>query len=117
VRVKVVRIVTLKTGEQQVIAHVEEQITGKSLGSEIYIWNGDVDNTLPTNSEGRSRQMLHSGEYLLFLEREVNLGYTPCISSWVGFVEIRDGMVLWRKEKLPLADVLRDIPRSGIGPK
>ena len=116
-RVEVTRTITLKTGDQQVNARVIEQITGKPLLTPITIWNGNVTTSLPQNTEGRGRFQFHAGEYLVFLERETDKGFTPCVSSWVGFAEIRDGIIHWRSTQLRLADVLRDISRTGTGPK
>ncbi len=115
-RVEIVRVITLSTGEQQANAKIEEQITGKPLGSEIFIWNGDVA-TLPGIDKGRSGQTLHAGKYLVFLERRGPYDYTPCINSSVGFAEIRGEMVHWRGAELRLTNVLQTLPRTGIGPK
>lgn len=115
--IEVTHTATLSTGEQQLVAKVVEQITGKPLGKEILIWNGDVRGGLPENHEGRSRQLLHSGTYLVFLEREDRNGFLPYFSSWIAFGEVREGIVHWQKKEYRLADAIHEIPREGIGPK
>jgi hypothetical protein len=111
-RVEVIRVVTLKTGEQQATARVEEQITGRPLETEITIWNGNS----PGVVEQTGRKPLHKGEYLMFLDWQGTFGYTACVSSNLGFLEIRDGTIDWRGKRLLLTDLLRNLPRSGIEP-